>query len=178
VRRHAVASETRHVIVIYGAAVRPGGVPSGTLRRRVEAALRFGATLEAPLYVPTGGVGDHPPAEAEVMTRLLRAAGVGENQILVEPTGRNTLRSTLACARLLRERGWGGAVVYAATSAYHLPRTVTLLRLAGLDARGSPPPPVPASARLLPRWRWRLREAAALPVDAAWMAALRLSGRV
>lgn len=168
----------RHAIVIYGAAVRPGGVPSGTLRRRVEAALRCGATLDAPLYMPTGGVGDHPPAEAEVMARLLHEAGVEEGQILVEPTGRDTLSSTLACARLLRERGWGGAVVHAATSAYHLPRTVALLRLARLDARGCPPPPAPASARLLPRWRWRLREVAALPVDAALMAALRLRGRV
>ena len=175
--RRGVAPEARHVIVIYGAAVRPGGVPSGTMRRRVEAALRLGATLEAPLYVPTGGVGDHPPAEAEVMARLLRAAGVADDHILVEPTGRNTLRSTLACARLLREHGLGGAVVHAATSAYHMPRTVMLLRLAGLDARFAPPPPVPASARLLPRWRWRLREAAALPVDLAWMTALRLLKR-
>ncbi len=148
------------------------------MRSRIEAALRCGAALDAPLYVPTGGVGDYPPAEAEVMAGLLRAAGVADEQMLVEPTGQNTLRSTLACARLLREHGWGGAVVYAATSAYHLPRTVLLLRLAGLDARFCPPPPVPASARLLPRWHWRLREAAALPVDAAWMTALRLLGRV
>ena len=169
---------TRHAIIIYGAAVRPGGLPSGTMRRRVEAALRCGATLDAPLYVPTGSIGDHPPAEAEVMAGLLRAAGVASAQILVEPTGRNTLRSTLACARLLRQRGWGGAVVHAATSAYHLPRTVMLLRLAGLDARGCPQPPAPASSRFLPRWRWRLREVAALPVDAAWMTALRLLGRI
>ncbi len=169
---------TRHAIVIYGAAVRPGGVPSGTMRRRVEAALRCGAVLDAPLYLPTGGVGDHPPAEAEVMAGLLCEAGVASAQILIEPTGRNTLRSTLACARLLRQHGWGGAVVHAATSAYHLPRTVMLLRLAGLDARGCTSPPGPASARLLPRWRWRLREAAALPVDAAWMTALRLLGRI
>ena len=180
--QHAVAPGVRHAIVIYGAAVRPGGVPSGAMRRRVEAALRLGARLDeglgAPLYVPTGGLGDHPPAEAEVMAGLLREAGVPSAAILVEPTGRDTLGSTLACARLLRERGWDGAVVYAATSAYHLPRTVLLLRLAGLKAQACPPPPGPASARLLPRWRWRLREVAALPVDAALMAGLRLLGRV
>ena len=168
---------TRQVIVIYGAAVRPGGVPSGTMRQRVEAALRCGATLDAPFYMPTGGVGYYPPAEAEIMADLLRAAGVASDQILIEPTGRNTLRSTLACARLLREHGCGGAVVHAATSAYHLPRTVMLLRLAGLNARGCPQPPGPASTRFLPRWRWRVRETAALPVDAVWMTALRLLGR-
>jgi len=177
-RRHAVALMARHAIVIYGAAVRPGGLPSDAMRHRVEAALRLGATLDTPLYVPTGGVGRNPPAEAAVMARMLREAGVAERQILVEPTGRNTLRSTLASARLLRERGHGSAAVFAATSAYHLPRTVLLLRLAGLDAHPCPPPPGAASARFLPRWRWRLREAAALPVDAVWLGALRLLGRV
>jgi uncharacterized SAM-binding protein YcdF (DUF218 family) len=165
------------VIVIYGAAVRPGGVPSGTMRRRVEAALRFGAGLGAPLYMPTGGVGTHPPAEAEVMAGMLREAGVEAGRIIVEATGRNTLRSTLACAGLLRGRGLGEARVYAATSAYHLPRTVVLLRLAGLDARACPPPPGPASARFVARWRWRVREAVALPVDAVCMAVLRGGGR-
>jgi uncharacterized SAM-binding protein YcdF (DUF218 family) len=168
----------RHAIVIYGAAVRPGGVPSGAMWRRVEAALRLGATLDAPLYLPTGGRGRHPPAEAQVMADMLREAGVPARQILAEPTARNTLRSTLACARLLRAHGHGGAIVYAATSAYHLPRAVALLRIAGLDGRPCPPPPGPASTRFVPRWRWRLREAAALPVDAAWLGALRLLGRV
>ena len=65
-------------IVIFGAAVRPGGRPSGALRRRVEAALAFGARHPDALYVPTGGLGDHPPAEAEVMAALLRAAGVAD----------------------------------------------------------------------------------------------------
>jgi uncharacterized SAM-binding protein YcdF (DUF218 family) len=148
------------------------------MRRRVEAALGCGAYLDRPLYVPTGGLGDHPPAEAEVMARLLREAGVPAEAILAEPTGRNTLRSTLACARLLREHGLDSAVVHAATSAYHLPRTLLLLRLAGLRPRACPPPPGPASARLLPRWRWRLREVAALPLDAVMMIVLRLAGRI
>ena len=43
------------VIVIFGAAVRPGGRPSTTLRRRVEAAAAFGSRLAAPLFLPTGG---------------------------------------------------------------------------------------------------------------------------
>lgn len=162
-------------IIIFGAAVRRGGRPSGVMRRRVEAALRFGATLDAPLYVPTGGVGVHGPAEAEVMARLLREAGVPAARILVEPTARNTLRSAVACARLLR--GHEGPV-YAASSAYHLPRCVMLLRLAGVPAQPCPPPGIPASRVFFRRWRRRLREMAALPVDVAWLLTLRVGGRL
>ncbi len=147
-------------IIIFGAAVRPDGSPSRTLRWRVEAALRRAATLDTPLFVPTGGVGRHGPAEAAVMTRLLREAGVPAARILVEPTAHDTLTSARACAGLLR--GHAGPVL-AASSGYHLPRCLMLLRLAGIRARGCPPPP--ASGRFAQRWLARLREVAALPVD-------------
>ena len=51
------APATSPVIVIFGAAVRPGGRPSGTLLLRVESAVAFGARFAEPLFVPTGGVG-------------------------------------------------------------------------------------------------------------------------
>lgn len=159
------------VLVIFGAAVRPDGTPSGAMQERVAGALRFGATLDGAVYMPTGGVGLHGDAEAHVMADMLLQAGVPPARIVREPTAVNTLRSVLACAALLRgHRG----VVYAATSAYHLPRCVLLLRLAGLRARACPPGRSPAASGLLRRWYWRLREVPAVPVDAAtllWMRA-------
>ena len=166
----------RAAIVIFGAAVRADGRPSSALRRRVEAAARFGATLDAPLFMPTGGVGRHGPSEAGVMAGLLRDLGVEAGRIVLEETGVNTLGSVRACARLLRERGHRGRV-YAASSAYHLLRCLLLLRLAGFDAAICPPPPWPAAASLRTRWYWRLREVAAVPVDVALMLWLRASGR-
>ena len=159
-------------IVIFGAAVRPGGAPSGTMRRRVQAAVAFGARQPDALYVPTGGIGRHGPSEASLMAALLREAGVPEARILPEPTGRDTLSSVRAVTALLGARGHAGPV-YAATSAYHLPRCVLLLRLAGFDAHACPPPPGPASRRFGKRWYWRLRELPALPWDAALMLAAR-----
>jgi len=149
-------------IVIFGAAVRPGGRPSETLRRRVEAAIAFGRSLDGPLYVPTGGLGRHPPTEARVMARLLLRAKIPRDRIRLEETGRDTLSSALAVADLLR--GHGGPV-FAVSSAYHLPRCVLLLRMAGLAARAAPPPRQPVRDI----WRWWLREGAALPYDAALM---------
>ncbi len=70
------------IIVIFGAAVRPDGKPSQTLRHRVEAAARFGKRFARPLFIPTGGQGRFGDAEAAVMTRLLREAGFSEASIL------------------------------------------------------------------------------------------------
>lgn len=164
-------------VIIFGAAVRPGGVPSTTLRRRVEAAAAFGASLPDPLYLPTGGVGHHPPAEAVVMEALLRDLGVPAARILREETATDTLSSVLACRQLLRMRGHRGPV-FAATSAYHLPRCLLLLRLAGLRACACPPPRVPAASTSLRRWCWRLREVPAVPLDAGLLVFRRLAGRL
>lgn len=167
--------DARPVVVIFGAAVRPDGLPSRTLSARVEAARAFGARLERPIYLPTGGVGRFGDAEAAVMMRLLRAAGVAEADIRPEPTAHDTVSSVRAVRRMLR--GHRGPV-YAATSAYHLPRCVVLLRLAGLAARPCPPPPALAAAAWRKRWWWRLREMPALPWDAAFVVWLRVTGRI
>ena len=161
-------------IVIYGAAVRPDGSPSGALRDRVGAAVRFGRRLlPSPIYIVTGGQGRYGPPEAEVMAQLLMDRGVHPDYIVLEPTGVNTVRSTLAVARLLS--GLSGPV-YAATSSYHMLRCVLLLGLAGLDAHRSPPAIGPASSRVWRRWYWRLREIPAIPVDAVVMLWFRWRG--
>ncbi len=148
----------RSAIVIFGAAVRPGGVPSRTLRRRVEAALAFGRTQEQPLYVPTGGLGKYPPAEADAMAELLMQAGVPDSAILRERTAHDTMSSVYAVRALLR--GHDGPV-YAATSAYHMARCVMLLRLAGVPARAAPTLHQP----LYDTAYWWLREIPAIPYD-------------
>lgn len=151
----------RAAIIIFGAAIRPDGGPSLTLRRRVQAAARFGATLRDPLYIPTGGQGKHGEPEAVVMSRLLQDLGVASASIRMEATATDTLESAVACAAMLK--GHAGPV-WAASSGYHLPRCVMLLRLMGLPARAAPPPE--AAMEWRDRWWWRAREGAALPVDA------------
>jgi vancomycin permeability regulator SanA len=163
------------VIIIFGAALRPDGSPSGAMRSRVEAALETARRLKDPLFMPTGGQGRYGGPEAEIMADLLAAESVPRSRITPEPTGRNTIRSVLACARLL---GRTRAPVYVATSAYHMLRCVLLLRLAGLRARPCRPPRGPASARWVKRWFWRLREVPAVPVDSLLMLWIRLRGHL
>jgi vancomycin permeability regulator SanA len=160
------------VIIIFGAAVRPDGTPSQTLRQRVDAAARFGARFARPLFIPTGAKGRHGDAEASVMARQLIDAGYPAETIHEETTGTDTLSSVRAAGRLVR----GKPPVYACTSAYHLPRCLVLLRLAGIKARGCPPPSVPAATSRYQRWYWRLREIPALPYDALLILWLRATG--
>jgi uncharacterized SAM-binding protein YcdF (DUF218 family) len=162
------------IIVIFGAAVRPDGHASQTLRYRVEAAARFARRFARPLFIPTGAKGRFGDAEATVMARLLIDAGFPAAAIQQENTGTDTLSSARAVARMLR----GRSPIHACTSAYHLPRCLVLLRLAGLRARACPPPRVPAATSQWQRWYWRLREIPALPYDALLMLWLRVIGRV
>lgn len=160
----------RPVIIIFGAAVRPDGQPSGALRGRIEAALETGRGLVDPLYMPTGGQGRFGRPEADVMADVLIDNGVAPEAIERERTATNTMRSALACAQLL---GGSRAPTYVATSAYHMPRCLLLLRLAGVRARSGCVPPGPASRSWRKRWLWRLREVPAIPVDAALMLGLQ-----
>lgn len=164
-------------IVIFGAAVRPDGQPSGTLRARVEAAAKFGRTRHDPLFIPTGGVGRFGPSEASVMRDLLRNLGVPDHRVILEDTATDTLSSVRAVRHIVARLPSPGPL-FVATSAYHLPRCVLLCRLAGLPAHASPPPRRPAATRWRRRWWWRLREAIALPYDALLMIILRLTGRL
>jgi len=160
---------TRHAIVIFGAAVRPDGRPSETMRRRVTAAVELGEALGgAPLYVPTGGQGRHGREESAVMAKLLRDWGVDPDRILEEPTGTDTLSSARAVAALLRGRA---GTVHPVSSGYHLPRCALLLRLLGLPVGQGRAAQAGPGFR---EWRWRLREVPALPYDAALAAWHRL----
>lgn len=164
-------------ILIFGAAVRPDGKPSATLRRRVEAALACARADSDARFIPTGAVGRHGPSEASVMAALLMKSSVRSEGILLEETGHDTLSSVRAIYRLLREYPSSGRVMVA-TSAYHLPRCLTLLCLAGIAAQPCPPPREPAAASWRKRWYWRLREVPALPYDATLALWARLTGRL
>ncbi|HEX9465460.1 MAG TPA: YdcF family protein [Alphaproteobacteria bacterium] len=150
--------------VVFGAKVGEGGVPSGTLRRRVEGAFALGGSRPESRYLVTGGLGRHPPAEADVMARLLIELGVPVDQIILEREGLDTLSSARICAGILASRG-DVARTIVCSSPYHNFRCHMLLRMMGIQAeRGAMPSDRPALG--VAKWLFYcLREVVALPYD-------------
>jgi uncharacterized SAM-binding protein YcdF (DUF218 family) len=159
-------------LIVFGAAIRPDGSPSGTLRRRIQTAFRSVEDLGQVRFLVTGGLVRNPPAEAVVMRRLLLELGASENQILIENQARNTRESALLCAAILRRQGDVGDVLVC-SSRYHVPRCRMLLRLSGVRSRmgvGSEDAAAVGRGRIAYSV---LREAAAMPLDAILLAVQR-----
>ena len=121
-------------IIIFGAAVRPDGKPSAVLRHRLEAAVQWAEGHSRARFLVTGGLGDHPPAEAEVMRSYLLERGIQNRMIMTEPKGLDTLSSALRCIEILRQRSDAESIVLCSSS-FHLPRCRLIFRALGYAAR-------------------------------------------
>ena len=122
--------------VVLGAQVRKGGRPSGTLLARTRHAAGLYARGEVGAVIPTGGVGEHPPSEAEVMARILREGGVPEEKIWPEDRARSTRESARFVSALARVRKVGKVAVV--TDPLHCVRAVGAFRAEGLSAVAAP----------------------------------------
>jgi uncharacterized SAM-binding protein YcdF (DUF218 family) len=145
---------------VLGAQVLRGGRPSRTLEARTLHAGRLYARGAVDLLIPTGGEGEHPPSEAEVMAGILRGMGVPDEAILREDRARSTWESALLVAGIARGRGLGAVLVV--TDPLHCVRTVAAFRRAGLRAAAEP---VYSSPMWRERWSRRgqfVRESGAL----------------
>jgi uncharacterized SAM-binding protein YcdF (DUF218 family) len=134
--RSAALGKTDGAAVVLGAQVLPGGRPSGALRARTLHAARLHAAGAIGLLVPTGGVGEHPPSEAEVMARILRQAGVPDEDILLEEEAGSTRESARLVAEMARERGIRNLLLV--TDPLHCVRAVEAFRVEGFEAHASP----------------------------------------
>ena len=147
------------LIVLFGAGVLPGGRPSPSLARRVAAAREAALADPAARIFCTGGVGRNPPAEAEVMARLLVPA-LAPERLILDTESLDTLQSVRAAAAWLKAHGQRHC--RSCSDAYHQPRIRLLFRLHGIHATAVPSPPL-RNRRLFRRMA--LREAAAIPYD-------------
>jgi uncharacterized SAM-binding protein YcdF (DUF218 family) len=163
--------------VIFGAAVRADGKPSGSLARRVEGALALAKDVRPRVFLATGGVGRYGPAEAEVIRDLLLAAGVQEKEVLIENRATDTLQSVLFCHTILRGRSDVDLLV-PCSSNYHNFRCALLFRMLGYRIRIGR---MPAELSRLGPWKWSryvAKEILATPYDAALLLFCRLTRRL
>lgn len=157
---------TLRTALILGAAVWPGGRPSPTLERRTRHALDLWRAGRVDRIICCGGVGRHPPSEAEVMARILREGGVPEDAILCEDRSVNTWENIAHARAICPDLG----PVILVTDRYHQLRARLIARHLGLRAQSEGPPAtaVAKGARL----RAHLRESAAL-IKMVWHMTIR-----
>lgn len=125
-------------IVVAGAGVMPGGVPSDALYARTQAASALYRAGLAPRLALTGGVGDWGPAESVVAEQLALGWGVPQQAIIREERSTSTEEN----AALLREL-LGDVSVLVVTDRYHVWRCERVFRrhFSQADAVGTTSPP-------------------------------------
>lgn len=124
-------------IVVLGASIWPGGVPSPILRDRLARAAELYQQGVADNIICTGGVGKYPPAEAEVCKEVLTKAGVAEANIILELSSHSTSDQAELVKEICDREGFKSIALV--TSFFHEKRATQLFRRAGLmniaDAR-------------------------------------------
>nr|WP_225937067.1 YdcF family protein [Myxococcus sp. RHSTA-1-4] len=153
-------AEAADAVVVLGARVLPGGVPSGALRARTEKAVELYQRGLAPRLVFSGGVGVNPPSEARVMLALATRLGVPEAACTLEEESHSTEENARLAVKLLR--GLGARRVVVVSDPYHLLRARQYFRLNGLDVATSPALETERNLSPVDRFYWTVREAIAL----------------
>jgi len=143
-------------IVVAGARVDVNGLPSLTLRRRVEGAVALWKQGTAPFLVMTGGVGKFGPSEARAAADLAMSLGVPEQALVLEERSTSTWENAVYAAQLP-----GLERVVVVTDYYHVLRCERVFGRSFQQVRAigvRPPPTV--------RVRGALREILALALYA------------
>ena len=154
-------TEKHDAIVVLGAAVWANETPSPTLMRRTKHAIELYHRGAAPLLVLSGGLGKHPPSEAEAMARLCRAANVPQSALLLEDRSTSTIENATFSLRFLPNGK--DARILVVSDRYHLPRAAMIFRKLGCKHVATSGPP---RGKVVPWWRGPLmpvREAVAWP---------------
>ena len=102
---------------------------------RVWHAARLYRANKASTIILSGGRNDWEETEssqAEIMAQFLNDLGVPRSAIVLEERSRSTYENALFCAELMREHGSERALLV--TSALHMPRSLAVLKAAGVDA--------------------------------------------
>ena len=159
--RGVVQDAAMTAIVILGAAVWPDG-PSPTLRRRCAHGAALFLAGRGDRVVVCGGLGRHPPTEAEVMAGVLTGLGVPGDAIVLEDRSTNTAEN-LAFAKALLDPVTEPDILIV-SDAFHLPRARLLGRRLGWQVAVSAPPV--QGARAWPQIKGWLREIPALAATA------------
>jgi uncharacterized SAM-binding protein YcdF (DUF218 family) len=124
-------------IIVLGAA-QYNGVPSPTLKWRLQHALELDRAGVAPDIVTVGckAPGDNYPEAGAGRAWLIKEGGVPAAKVFAVPTGRDTLESLKAAGREFDRHHWDSAVIV--TDPWHGLRSKRMAEDQGIEAAASP----------------------------------------
>lgn len=126
--------ESYDVIIVLGAQVRPEGVPSEALRRRLSLCYQHYMKNRVPI-ICCGGQGLYEPMpEGDFMCGWLQEQGVPRHMTISENTSRNTDENIQNAKSIMLEKGVQFALVI--TSDYHIKRALAICKRYGIHAIG------------------------------------------
>ena len=130
------APEPADTLIVLGAQVYRGGVPSPALKRRLDVALALYQEGLAGAIITTGAQGSNEPMpEAVAMKAYLVAHGVPEDAVFCDPDSFNTVENITNAKAIMDAEGFLSAIVV--TSDYHLWRALSICGDLGIPATGA-----------------------------------------
>lgn len=126
------ADGSNDYLIILGAKVKPSGIPSLSLRYRLDVAVDYLKQYEHVQVIVSGGQGDDEPAtEASVMAQYLIEAGIDPTRIQLEENSTSTYENLSYSKDLLPE---GINEITIVSNDFHLARARYLAKVVGLEA--------------------------------------------
>jgi len=148
------------VIIVLGSAVWPNEQPSPSLRARTERAIELYRDGYASHLILSGGLGRHPPEEAEVMRRLAVEAGIPDEVLVLDEEARSTRESLVRGREIMQQGGWDTAIIV--SDPFHIKRSLLIAEDIGITAYGSPALDNPTYTVPARRFYYTSREVVAL----------------
>ncbi|MFJ8518444.1 YdcF family protein [Lysinibacillus xylanilyticus] len=125
------ANGTATYIIVLGAKVKPGGIPSLSLKNRLEEAVKYLNKYPHVKVIVSGGQGaDEEQTEASVMFKYLQDKGIDTNRILVEEQSTSTYENLQFSKELLPK---GTKKITILSNDFHLKRAKYLAESLGFE---------------------------------------------
>ncbi|MGE7674661.1 YdcF family protein [Lysinibacillus sp. NPDC094403] len=125
------ANGTATYMIVLGAKVKPGGIPSLSLKNRLEEAVKYLKKYPNVKVIVSGGKGgDEDRTEASVMLKYLQDNGIETNRILVEDQSTSTYENLLFSKELLPK---GTKEITIVSNDFHLKRAKYLAESLGFE---------------------------------------------
>jgi uncharacterized SAM-binding protein YcdF (DUF218 family) len=109
------------------------------LKRRALHGVRLLLDGRSDHLIACGGVGNHPPSEAEVIAQISLEQGVSLDKISLEDRSHNTRENLSFALPILRDLHARAIIIV--TDRYHAPRALMIARRLGTKATASCPTP-------------------------------------